>query len=571
MPDIDEALLLTLPPRLDGVHGASQRVLAWCTLQGVPRATLERIELPLVETLNNAILHGCRGPVKAAVVGIVTRVTGNAVNVAVTDPGHFEPEPGWTNLPADPLATGGRGGFLIGIGTDSFTNRNSAEGHTLSLHWNSQPAAGYGLVAAADLDHTLEHLTADLTNSYETVLGLTYFAGLLATSATFSQLLERVSVRLRSMVAHDQLIIRFIEGTSLVHYPVGTALSVPAALPIDRTTPEGCCVLNRHPGAALSHASLVRADHPGEFTEKSGLLSVEFGGQLLGTLGVTRGAGAQPFTGAEVELLKAVADFVGIARATDHLWLERQHRLQLEQEVRVAAAIQRSLLPAGFPHHNRWWVHGACRPAREIGGDYFDVVDRADGSVLLIIADVMGKGVPASLLAAMLRSSLRAMADLESSPERILTGINRQLYPDLERLGMFITAVLICLPAEGASLPHFANAGHCPPVVIQPDGTLRETHGGSVPLGILPATSYQRYACPMASGDRLLLYTDGCYELNGPDGELWGSASYLRFAASHRQLIPSEFIEALLDHTGLDLPLSPVTDDRTLVVASLRP
>ena len=372
------------------------------------------------------------------------------------------------------------------------------------------------------------------------------------------------------MVTHEHLVIRFIEGALLVHYPVGASPNVPAALPIDRATPEGRCVLNRHPEAEPAPTPFGRAENLSEFTEKAGLLSVEFGGQLLGTLSVTRAAAAQPFSGAEVELLQAVADFVGIARATDHLWLERQHRLQLEQEIHVAAAIQRSLLPEGFPLHSRWWVHGACRPAREIGGDYFDVVHRADGSVLLIIADVMGKGVPASLLAAMLRSSLRAMADLESAPERILAGLNRQLYPDLERLGMFITAVLICLPAEGAALPHFANAGHCPPVVIQGDGALRVTRGGAAPLGIQPATQYQRYACPMATGDRLLLYTDGCYELNGPDGEQWGADNYLRFAASHRQLNPSEFIDALLDHTGLDLALTPVSDDRTLLVATLR-
>jgi sigma-B regulation protein RsbU (phosphoserine phosphatase) len=171
----------------------------------------------------------------------------------------------------------------------------------------------------------------------------------------------------------------------------------------------------------------------------------------------------------------------------------------------------------------------------------------------------------------MLRSSLRAMADLESSPERILTGINRQLFPDLEKLGMFITAVLVYLPAEKTDLPHFANAGHCPPVVLRADGTIHEYPGSAPPLGIFPQSLYRRHPCAITTGDRLLLYTDGCYECAGPDGSMWGSANYLRFAASHRELNPTEFITALLDHTGLDLERTGNRDDRTLVVATLRP
>ena len=569
MNDLDEALVFTLPPLLNCVREVSTRVLAWCTLQGVGPETRARIELPLVEALNNAIQHGCINQ-PAPVVRLTVRVTPESVIADVLDPGRFEPGLSWTHLPADRLAEGGRGGFLIHSGTDGFTHTSSPAGHTLTLRWHTRLSAGYGLVAAAQLNHAIEHLAADLANSSETVLGLTYFAGLLATNSTFAQLLEKVSERLRLMVTHDHLIIRFLEGASLVLYPVGTHLALPAVLPLNETTAEGFCVLGRQSLVGQARSCLQRGDRIADFADQICLLLVEFGGQVLGTMMVTRSASAPAFSGGDVELLQAVADFVGIARATDHLWQERQQRLQLEQEIQVAANIQRSLLPAVFPSHGRWWVHGECRPAREVGGDYFDVLTRPDGEVVVIIADVMGKGVPASLLAAMLRSSLRAMVDLESSPERILTGINRQLYPDLERLGMFITAVLVCLPAEKNAMPYFANAGHCVPAVIKIDGTLHESRGGSVPLGILPATTYQRYFCPLAAGDRLLLYTDGCYELTGPDGEMWGSARYLRFAASHRKLPPSDFIAALLDHTGLDLDLSAIIDDRTLVVATLR-
>ncbi|MCS6244771.1 MAG: SpoIIE family protein phosphatase [Opitutus sp.] len=568
--DIEETVIITLPPRLDHVRKASERALAWCTLQGVAQATRDRIELPLVEALNNAIEHGC-GAHTTPQVRLTVRVTAEAVFAEIQDPGTFAPAPDWTLLPKDPLAESGRGGFLIKNGTDDFTNTRTAAGHTLTLRWKTRPLAGYGLVAAAASEHTLEHLTADLANSCETVLGLTYFSGLLATSATFAQLLERVHERLRMMVRHDQLTLRFIEGDALVLYPVGSALNQPARIPLNHSTTEGRCILERRPLVGLAQPAAGKTDKLGLAGGPICLLLVEFGGQALGTLTATRSASAPAFSSGDVELLQAVADFIGIARATDNLWQERQQRLQLEQEIHVAAAIQRSLLPAEFPVHNHWWVHGECRPAREVGGDYFDVVTRPDGGVLLIIADVMGKGVPASLLAAMLRSSLRAMADLESAPERILTGINRQLFPDLEKLGMFITAVLVYLPADKKDLPHFANAGHCAPAVLRADGTIHESPGSAPPLGIFPESLYRRHPCAVTAGDRLLLYTDGCYEFAGPDGAMWGSANYLRFAASIRELNPTEFITALLDHTGIDLERTVTRDDRTLVVATLRP
>ena len=355
-------MILTLPPRLDHVRKASERALAWCTLQGVAQATRDRIELPLVEALNNALEHGCSGHTTPQ-VRLTVRVTAEAVFAEVLDPGAFEPTPDWTQLPKNPMAESGRGGFLIKSGVDHFTNTQTAAGHAIILQWKTRPLAGYGLVAAAASEHTLEHLTADLANSCETVLGLTYFSGLLATSATFAQLLEQVHDRLRMMVRHDQLTLRFSEGDSLVLYPVDSALNQPARMPLNHSTAEGCCILDRRPLVGLAQSAVVQTDGLYVSGGPICLLLVEFGGQAIGTLTVTRRASAPAFSSGDVELLQAVADFIGIARATDNLWQERQQRLQLEQEIHVAAAIQRSLLPAEFPVHNHWWVHGECRPA----------------------------------------------------------------------------------------------------------------------------------------------------------------------------------------------------------------
>lgn len=569
MNELEESLVLTLQPRLSNVHPAVNRVLAWARLQGIPADTLSRIELPLVEAVNNAVEHGCEGK-PAATVEINTRADTSGLVVSVRDPGRFDPPPAWTSLPEDPLAEGGRGGFIIESGTDGWSHHNDASGHTLALRWHTRPLAGHGLEAAAGLEITIDRLTEDLANSFETLLGLSHFAGLLATSANFAQLLAKVHERLRTMLAHDHLLVRFIEGDALVLHPLGPVNDMPASLPLDRACAECECARRRRPLVG-NRSALAAGDPLASAAEHLCVLTVEFGGKVLGSLTVLRAASSPAFSAGEVELLQAVADFVGIAKATDTLWQERNQQLRLEQEIQVAAGIQRSLLPAAFPDHSRWWVHGECRPAREVGGDYFDVVSLPDGSLLLLIADVMGKGVPAALLAAMLRSSLRALAAVESSPALILTGINRQLFPDLESLGMFITAVLVALPADAKTSPSFANAGHCAPAILRPDGSILEPSGGDVPLGVLPDTVYHTLDLPLDRGDRLFLYTDGCYEVAGADGELLGEKRFVRFASAQLRLSPPDFVAALLDPATLALNPAAIADDRTLLVANLRP
>lgn len=570
MNDLDEALLLTVRPELTLVHPATKRVIAWCRLHGVASEQLDRVELPLVEAMNNAIEHGCADRTDS-VVRVTVRVEPSSIIVTIQDPGRFEPPANWIELPEDLVAEGGRGGFIINTGTDGWEHANPPDGHRLTLRWNVAIQTGQGLESAAAAESEIGRLTEDLANSFETLLGLTHFAGLLATSASFDQLLVKVRDRLITMLPHQHLLTRFVTGDQLVLHTLGVSLAAAAELPIGAPFAESSCARERRPLVG-SRVNLPAHDPLAPFAAQLCVLPVEFGGKTLGTLAVTRGDGAPAFSAGEVELLQAVADFIGIAKATDNLWLERNQQLRLEQEIEVAANIQRSLLPATFPDKSRWQVHGECRPAREVGGDYFDVVTLSDGSLLLLIADVMGKGVPASLIAAMLRSSLRALAAVQSSPGTILTGINHQLFPDLVGLGMFITAVLVSLPANRDTAPVFANAGHCPPAVFRKDGQIIEPDGGEAPLGVLPCTDYQDNPLPIAPGDRLLLYTDGCYELPGLDGAtLLGADHYLRFASAFLHLGPADFTAVLLDPLALHLDPATIADDRTVLVASLRP
>ena len=145
-----------------------------------------------------------------------------------------------------------------------------------------------------------------------------------------------------------------------------------------------------------------------------------------------------------------------------------------------------------------------------------------DDGVLLVIADVMGKGMPAALLATILRTAIRAHASLAKDPGRLLTVVNRQLDADLNNLGMFITAQLAFLSNRTDEVV-FASAGHCPLLKLSAGDThASQRIEGGIPLGVLDEVEYESMHERVAAGDRLILLTDGVYEVQSPSGEiLW--------------------------------------------------
>jgi serine phosphatase RsbU (regulator of sigma subunit) len=210
-----------------------------------------------------------------------------------------------------------------------------------------------------------------------------------------------------------------------------------------------------------------------------------------------------------------------------------------------------------------WILSGSCRPAREIGGDYFDFFVRPDHSCLVVIADVMGKGVPAALVASMLRTALRARAAECATPGQLLTLINAELYADLAMLDVFITASLILLPAAGPTL-HYANAGHCPPLLLE-SGKMTELGGGGMPLGVMPGVSFDDLTARMPPGGTLFAYTDGCFEWRHTTGSFLGTARFATTLADHAQRGTPDLVNFLLDDIAAQAGPAGLPDDCTLV------
>lgn len=185
----------------------------------------------------------------------------------------------------------------------------------------------------------------------------------------------------------------------------------------------------------------------------------------------------------------------------------------------MAALIQQTLLPKQLPELPGWEIEAYYRPARAVGGDFYDFIPMDDGRLALVIGDVTDKGVPAALVMATTRSTLRSAAQRHGDPGRILEEVNEVLVPEIPP-SMFVTCLVGILDAASGSLT-FANAGHNLPYVRTSQG-VTELRATGMPLGLMPGMSYEVRTATLERGSVMLLTSDGIVESHGPDGSMFG-------------------------------------------------
>jgi serine phosphatase RsbU (regulator of sigma subunit) len=276
---------------------------------------------------------------------------------------------------------------------------------------------------------------------------------------------------------------------------------------------------------------------------------------------------AEYFSAGETALVRVVADFLGVVYTTHVLQEQRQAQLQLRRELQIASDIQQSLLPRHFPTSGEYRVFGLCHPAQHVGGDYFDVIAIPERKgMMLVMADVMGKGVPASLLASNMRAALRARPSMASTPGKLLTELNRQLVPDLVRLEMFITAQIAWLSEERNEMV-LSNAGHCPLLVQDfPEQIPRLVGLRSFPIGIEENAEFTDVTIPLPPDCRILMHTDGLYEVENDAEEMLGQAGLAEILPSlWRDATPELFCTRVLQFLRTYTHDARPSDDRTML------
>ncbi len=269
-----------------------------------------------------------------------------------------------------------------------------------------------------------------------------------------------------------------------------------------------------------------------------------------------------PFTQESLSLLTVMANVVAIRLDQERLAViaekERFHSMELEQ----AAEIQRSHLPLGAPVIEGLDVAGHQSPSRTVGGDYYEFLT---GTRLgLVVGDVAGKGLPASLLMMKLQAHVQALAELKLEPADFVGRLNRSIAATCPR-NRFITFCLAELEPATREL-RYCNAGHNPPLVVHRDGTVeRLTEGGPV-LGLLPGFRYGEGRVRLQPGDAVVMYSDGITEAENETGEEFGEEQLLRVLASVRDAESAEIIREISAEVREWTGGAPASDDRTLVV-----
>ena len=222
---------------------------------------------------------------------------------------------------------------------------------------------------------------------------------------------------------------------------------------------------------------------------------------------------------------------IGSTLRKQRLEQEIRERERIEQEMRVARSIQQASLPEKVPELEGWQISPFYRPAREVGGDFYDFFELEDGQLGLVVGDATGKGVPAALVMASARSMLRAIAQASDySPGDVLGRVNDALVADIPP-NMFVTCFCAILDPERGSL-RYANAGHDVPYLHRSGGP-EELRARGMPLGLMPGMGYEEKETILQAGEAALLYSDGLVEAHDPEGEMFGFPRLRELIAEH--------------------------------------
>jgi anti-sigma regulatory factor (Ser/Thr protein kinase) len=528
---------------------------------------LGEFELAAAEAVNNAFLHGC-GKSAADFLRVRLFLRAEEVELRVVDPSDFE---GWKRAPAlpdDPMDESGRGHYLMSRMTDELLHEKEDGYHALVLRkrfpgsaWQYNPG---------ESDRTITEMTDELVSSYEMISTMVGLGQWLATAPDMYAFMDGALERLCDVTGSETAYVRFEEqGALRLLRQWGKSLRPPAALLDALAQGTESEVFRTGNEITLPMDCTLPPDDPLNGGLISGFVApVLFKDQRRGALVMGRTQPSQFFDAGKLKIARMVAEYLGIIVTLGELQKRRGDEERALRDLEIAAQIQLSLMPQEFSNLRGLDLYGTCRPARQAGGDYFDVLVLPDQSILCVMADVMGKGLPAALLANMLRTNLHAIvASQVDSPGEIITKTNALMSRDLIKLEMFITMVCAWISPDRSQIRH-ASAGHLASLLQKSGGEILQIDGAGMPVGIFHDNLYSSHSTPFLPGDRLLLYTDGIVEAAAADHSMFELEGVKSCLLRSRPLSSRETIDKLLNEVALFSGNETPSDDRTLVLIS---
>jgi phosphoserine phosphatase RsbU/P len=289
--------------------------------------------------------------------------------------------------------------------------------------------------------------------------------------------------------------------------------------------------------------------------------------ETAGVLYMDSRLAAADLAGGNRELLQSLAIEASTILENARLLEEERIKQKMEEELDVARTIQQGLLPRSLPAEGWFQARGSSVPSHQVGGDYFDAIPAGPDAWTAVVADVSGKGVSSALLASFLQGAFLAASHGDTALDERLERINAFL---LERTaGEKYATIFYCLLERGGRL-HYVNAGHCPPLIVRADGALESLSATGMPVGIAESADFEVRQATLASGDKIVIYTDGVTEAQNLDGEFFGRQRLRQAVAEHRADCCNMLHDAVQSQVAAFTEGAPQADDITLVVIEYR-
>ncbi len=274
-----------------------------------------------------------------------------------------------------------------------------------------------------------------------------------------------------------------------------------------------------------SDERVIRHDDPSLLVKSLIAAPILFRGQLIGVLAVANPSDGLAFNENDVSLIRSLAEQAGLAIHNSHLLSLQLEKRKFDVDLSLASNIQQMLLPLEFPRVPSLDIDAYYMPAQKIGGDLYDLLSLSNDRLGVVIADVSGKGIPASLLMTICRTNIRHFSSMHDSPAKVLSELNRSMAPEM-RADMFITIIYAVVDVKKGVIT-FARCGHELPLLFHRDSqagiyVADMVESGGMAVGMVSNELFDRVIeekdVPFESGDMFVMYTDGVTEACNEDG-----------------------------------------------------
>jgi sigma-B regulation protein RsbU (phosphoserine phosphatase) len=323
---------------------------------------------------------------------------------------------------------------------------------------------------------------------------------------------------------------------------------------------------------AASDPRMVKHDDPALAVRSVIVVPLVFRERFFGVLAVTNPAGDQLFNEADFTLMQSLAEQAALALHNAEFLNLQIEKKQLDLDLSIASGIQQMLLPRGAPSITGLELDARYAPAQRVGGDLYDFFPLSDSRLGIAVADVSGKGIPASLLMAICRTNLRQIAPRHASPSRVLAELNRSMESDIHA-GLYVT-MLYAIVDVAANQVTVARAGHELPLFVRREAENRMVRGdfvgsegmalGLVPDDVFSAVIEDRTET-LNAGEVLVLYTDGITEAPNDEGKEFSGARLADIVRASYLRPSREINDAILENVQRFTGETSQRDDFTLV------